>query len=260
MMQAFVEQSGAPIPEALKTLIESGTSPSTGPTTPARPGRPDHPHGRHLRRGRPGQVDADPGPSAYDPTPSWSSCMDDVLPIEEAKPLRRTERDKPDATDAYRRNVDAPGRRPSTRHGPAGRPGGATLPGLEPAKEKSRDRKEHRKEVGRCRSVYSLSDYVVQIITGLGTGPVLFLVSAGLTLVFGALRMINFAHGSLSMLGALLRLSLAARSASGTHLLGGLPPRGLVVAAGGMLMEISSSARSTAARCSRSCSSRSRSS
>ena len=55
---------------------------------------------------------------------------------------------------------------------------------------------------------YSLSEYVVQIIAGLGTGAVLFLISAGLTLVFGALRVINFAHGSLAMLGAYITVSL----------------------------------------------------
>ena len=54
---------------------------------------------------------------------------------------------------------------------------------------------------------YSFSDYVVQIIAGLGAGAVLFLVAAGLTLVFGALRVINFAHGSLSMLGAYVTVS-----------------------------------------------------
>ncbi len=65
---------------------------------------------------------------------------------------------------------------------------------------------------------YSFSEYVVQIIAGLGTGSVLFLVSAGLTLVFGALRVINFAHGSMTMLGAFVtHLSVAVRSASATR-------------------------------------------
>ena len=36
----------------------------------------------------------------------------------------------------------------------------------------------------------------------------LFLVSAGLTLVFGALRVVNFAHGSMTMLGAFVGISL----------------------------------------------------
>jgi branched-chain amino acid transport system permease protein len=55
----------------------------------------------------------------------------------------------------------------------------------------------------------SFSDYVVQIITGLGEGAVLFLVASGLTLIFGALRVINFAHGSLFLLGAYITASIA---------------------------------------------------
>ena len=43
--------------------------------------------------------------------------------------------------------------------------------------------------------------YVAQIIGGLGSGSVLFLVASGLSLIFGALRVINFAHGGLFMLG-----------------------------------------------------------
>ena len=35
-------------------------------------------------------------------------------------------------------------------------------------------------------------------------GMLLFLLAAGLTLIFGMLRVINFAHGSLYMLGAYL--------------------------------------------------------
>jgi branched-subunit amino acid ABC-type transport system permease component len=55
----------------------------------------------------------------------------------------------------------------------------------------------------------SFSQYVVQIITGLGEGAVLFLVASGLTLIFGALRVINFAHGSLFLLGAYITWSIA---------------------------------------------------
>ncbi|SLN23763.1 branched-chain amino acid ABC transporter permease [Oceanibacterium hippocampi] len=40
------------------------------------------------------------------------------------------------------------------------------------------------------------------IVIGLSMGLLLFLLAAGLTLIFGMLRVINFAHGSLYMLGA----------------------------------------------------------
>jgi branched-subunit amino acid ABC-type transport system permease component len=55
----------------------------------------------------------------------------------------------------------------------------------------------------------SANQYVVQIIAGLGSGAVLFLVASGLTLIFGALRVVNFAHGSLYMIGAYVSFSLA---------------------------------------------------
>ena len=86
---------------------------------------------------------------------------------------------------------------------------------------------------------YSFSDYVVQIIAGLGTGSVLFLVSAGLTLVFGALRVINFAHGSLTMIGAYVTISLAAWLGFSNAIFWiVLVLAALVVGAGGMFMEI----------------------
>lgn len=48
----------------------------------------------------------------------------------------------------------------------------------------------------------SLSCIVTQTSTGLIGGALLFLVAAGLTLIFGVLGVVNFAHGSLYMLGA----------------------------------------------------------
>jgi branched-chain amino acid transport system permease protein len=43
--------------------------------------------------------------------------------------------------------------------------------------------------------------YLTNLIGGLGSGSVLFLVASGLTLIFGALRVLNFAHGGLVLLG-----------------------------------------------------------
>ena len=86
---------------------------------------------------------------------------------------------------------------------------------------------------------YSFSQYVVQIIAGLGSGAVLFLVSAGLTLVFGALRVINFAHGSMTMLGAFVGISLIPAIGFGNATFWiVLILAGLVIAAGGLFMEI----------------------
>jgi branched-chain amino acid transport system permease protein len=53
----------------------------------------------------------------------------------------------------------------------------------------------------------SASCVVTQASTGLIVGALLFLVAAGLTLIFGVLGVINFTHGSFYMLGAYLALS-----------------------------------------------------
>jgi branched-chain amino acid transport system permease protein len=55
--------------------------------------------------------------------------------------------------------------------------------------------------------VTSLSCLVTQTSTGLIVGSLLFLVATGLTLIFGVLGIVNFAHGSLYMLGAYIALS-----------------------------------------------------
>lgn len=53
-----------------------------------------------------------------------------------------------------------------------------------------------------------------QALNGLQLGLMLFLLAAGLTLVFGIMDMINLAHGSLYMVGAYLVASVAAASGS----------------------------------------------
>jgi branched-chain amino acid transport system permease protein len=49
---------------------------------------------------------------------------------------------------------------------------------------------------------------IVQGLNGLQLGVMLFLMSAGLTLIFGIMKLINLAHGSLYMLGAYLAATL----------------------------------------------------
>ena len=43
---------------------------------------------------------------------------------------------------------------------------------------------------------------IVQLLNGLQLGVLLFLLAAGLTLIFGIMDFINLAHGSLYMVGA----------------------------------------------------------
>ncbi len=50
----------------------------------------------------------------------------------------------------------------------------------------------------------------LQLLTGLSRAAVLFIVSAGLSLVFGAMRIVNLAHGSFYMLGAFVAVTISA--------------------------------------------------
>jgi branched-chain amino acid transport system permease protein len=47
----------------------------------------------------------------------------------------------------------------------------------------------------------SLASLAIQLLNGLASASSLFLVAAGLTLIFGVTRVVNFAHGSLYMAG-----------------------------------------------------------
>lgn len=59
---------------------------------------------------------------------------------------------------------------------------------------------------------------LIQLVNGLMEGMTLFLIASGLTLIFGVTRIINFAHGSLFMLGAFLTYELVPLIAPGTLL------------------------------------------
>jgi branched-chain amino acid transport system permease protein len=61
--------------------------------------------------------------------------------------------------------------------------------------------------------VYSLPYIGQQIVNGLNQGSIYALVAIGLTIVYGILRLINFAHGDLLMVGAYLSLALLLNSA-----------------------------------------------
>ena len=66
--------------------------------------------------------------------------------------------------------------------------------------------------------VWSL--FFSQVLNGVQLGMLLFLLSAGLTLVFGIMNFINLSHGSFYMLGAYFAAATLARS--GSFLLAGL--------------------------------------
>ena len=54
-------------------------------------------------------------------------------------------------------------------------------------------------------------DLLLQLLTGLAGASSLFLVAAGLTVIFGVTRVVNFSHGSLCMLGAYIGWSILTR-------------------------------------------------
>jgi branched-chain amino acid transport system permease protein len=74
-----------------------------------------------------------------------------------------------------------------------------------------------------------------QVLNGLQLGVMLFLMAAGLTLVFGIMRLINLAHGSMYMLGAFAAATVTQATGSfALGLLAALPAAALV----GWLVEV----------------------
>ncbi|MFZ9501525.1 MAG: branched-chain amino acid ABC transporter permease [Beijerinckiaceae bacterium] len=79
-----------------------------------------------------------------------------------------------------------------------------------------------------------MSLLIEQALNGVQLGVTLFLLAAGLTLIFGIMGVINLAHGSLYMIGAYAMAAVAAKT--GSFLLAA--PAGLAAAAvAGVLME-----------------------
>ena len=57
----------------------------------------------------------------------------------------------------------------------------------------------------------NFSGFVVQLLNGLAGASSLFLVAAGLSLIFGVTRIVNFAHGSFYMVGVYVAYALVDR-------------------------------------------------
>ena len=91
------------------------------------------------------------------------------------------------------------------------------------------------------RTVYDLHGMVDiglvgdQIVTGLSIGSRLFLVAVGLSLIFGVLEVLNFAHGALFMIGAYVGI-VTIESGVGNFWLGVLLA-GLIVGVAGIVLE-----------------------
>lgn len=59
-----------------------------------------------------------------------------------------------------------------------------------------------------------LANILIQLLNGVQYGLLLFMLAAGLTLIFGIMGVVNLAHGSFYMLGAYLAWSLSAQFGS----------------------------------------------
>ena len=86
--------------------------------------------------------------------------------------------------------------------------------------------------LGGCLT--SVSCIVTQSTSGLIIGLLLFLVAAGVSLIFGVLKVVNFAHGSFYMLGAYF--ALTAYKLSGNYAVAVIAA-GIGVAIFGLLFE-----------------------
>jgi branched-chain amino acid transport system permease protein len=86
----------------------------------------------------------------------------------------------------------------------------------------------------------TLQSLVVQLLNGLASASTLFLVAVGLSLIFGVTRIVNFAHGSLYMVGIYLAWSLIERfgPASALGFWGGVVAAALLTAAIGAVLEL----------------------
>lgn len=83
----------------------------------------------------------------------------------------------------------------------------------------------------------TFEEFAIQLMAGLTRAGLLFIVSAGLSLVFGAMRVINLAHGSLYMVGAFVTATVVANIGAGTGLLAAVLAGGAVAGAVGFVIE-----------------------
>jgi branched-chain amino acid transport system permease protein len=84
----------------------------------------------------------------------------------------------------------------------------------------------------------TLDAFLFQALNGLSSASGLFLVAAGLSLIFGVTRIVNLAHGSLYMLGTYIAYSFASQIGGVFGFWGGIVATALIVGAIGAGIEI----------------------
>ena len=82
------------------------------------------------------------------------------------------------------------------------------------------------------------SGFLVQLLNGLAGASSLFLVAAGLSLIFGVTRIVNFAHGSFFMVGIYVAYSLVERLGTGLGFWPALLLAAVAVGVFGALIEV----------------------
>ncbi len=84
----------------------------------------------------------------------------------------------------------------------------------------------------------SFSGFIVQLLNGLAGASSLFFVAAGLSLIFGVTRIVNFAHGSFFMLGIYIAYTLVERLGAGLGFWPALVLSALATGIVGALIEV----------------------
>jgi branched-chain amino acid transport system permease protein len=84
----------------------------------------------------------------------------------------------------------------------------------------------------------TLSSFLFQAVNGLSAASGLFLVAAGLSLIFGVTRIVNIAHGSLYMVGTYIAYTFATRIGGVTGFWGGIVATALLVGLLGAVIEV----------------------
>ena len=84
----------------------------------------------------------------------------------------------------------------------------------------------------------TLDALLFQALNGLSTASGLFLLAAGLSLIFGVTRIVNLAHGSLYMLGLYIAYSLATHIGGAVGFWGGIVLTALAVGLIGAVIEV----------------------
>src|SRR5471030_2458780 len=77
-----------------------------------------------------------------------------------------------------------------------------------------------------------------QFLSGLASAASLFLVASGLSIIFGVTRIVNFAHGGFTMLGAYIAYTMTERFTGAFGFWSGLLIAAAVVTVVGALLEM----------------------